>query len=217
MNDSVIWTGRVPLSSITWVFDESKRFSFSPSFEKKRQETWKYMTQHYPWIYDGELLALDDLSVENSALKLMMRSIRFSQLVTHERNGLRLPESLGSLGFQAVITNSNNTHLLIGERAQSSDYKPGFITLPGGIFETSDMQSSLQDACLRELREEIALPLNEQSMFSIALIRDTNHTGSIILVEGKASASFTSSELNSGTVAGNEEWEGNKLWWLREH
>ncbi|MFX1513652.1 MAG: NUDIX domain-containing protein [Promethearchaeota archaeon] len=211
---NILWTGHIPLNSIKWTLDSSKHFTFSSSFKHRRVTLWEFMINKYPKIYDGTLLVLDNFFIEDATINLIMRSMKFSQVLVYIRDKLQLPESLGPLGVQFLITNPLKTHILIGKRANASEYMPGALAQPGGMFEMSDIETSVLDACLRELHEEVNLEVNEETMTLLALYREYNLIGSNILVEVVTDEDFSEKELTQQKIEGNEEWKSNQLWWF---
>lgn len=213
-NRSILWEGRIPLSSVLWRFNSSKPLEFSSAFEERRQFLWKSMQIQYPHLYDGEILILSHFSFENTKLILYTRSIRFSQILVHLKDGLKVPE-YGSLGFQAIITNPpSHSFLLVGERSHESEYKPGFLTIPGGIFEADDTKNSLINACLRELTEEISISLNRSSFYLVAILLEASYLGTCLLVEVEILLDNENPILTGQKIFGNEEWEKNQLEWI---
>ncbi len=209
---SSLWEGRIPLSEVSWSFDPTKRFHSSPSFEKRRQQVWNSMHNQFPHLYDGEILILDDFFIEKNVLKLNTWAIPFSVILVHQKDNLKVPK-YGSLGFQAIITDPSHSYLLIGERSHGSDYRPGYLTLPGGIFETSDLEKSLVEACLREINEEIPIGINEESFHLIAILPEVKQLGTCLLVEAETTERYYQSDFNH-KISGNEEWEKNQLEWI---
>ncbi|MFX0211265.1 MAG: NUDIX domain-containing protein [Candidatus Hodarchaeota archaeon] len=209
--EEILWEGRIPLSSVKWTFNPNKTFNFPPKFENRRQQIWNSMCKAYPHLYDGEILFLEDYSLEKESLKLYTRTIRFSEILVHIEDDLRVP-NYGSLGFQAIITDSTHAYLLMGERAHTSEYKPGYLAIPGGIFEKNDSRKSILEACLRELEEEIVIDVDQESFYLVAILREASKLGICLLVEVETMKNVSSSE---GKVDGNEEWERNQLEWIK--
>ncbi|MFX1285512.1 MAG: NUDIX domain-containing protein [Promethearchaeota archaeon] len=208
-----MWEGRIPLSSVTWTYDPKKHFWFPPSFEERRLQIWYSMLSHYPHLYDGEILVLDHFFLEKGILRLSTRSVRFSKILVHMKDNLKFPK-YGSLGFQAIVTDPTHSYLLIGKRSHFSEYKPGYHTIPGGMFEKSDINNSLIDACLRELTEEISIDINPKSFYLIAMLLEANHLGTCLLVEVETKEKLSSSNNHESKILGNEEWENNQLEWI---
>ncbi len=209
---SILWEGRVPLSEVSWSFDLTKRFHVSPSFEKRRRQVWNSMHNQFPHLYDGEILILDDFSTEKNTLKLSTWGIPFSVILVHQNDNLKVPK-YGSLGFQAIISNPSHSHLLVGERSHVSEYMPGYLTLPGGIFESTDLEKSLVEACLREINEEISISTIEESFQLIAILPEIKQLGTCLLVEAETTETNNLSDSNH-KIIGNEEWENNQLEWI---
>ena len=211
---SILWEGRIPLSEVSWSFDPTKKFSISPSFEKRRHQVWKSMHNQFPHLYDGEILILDDFFVETkkNTMKLSTWGIPFSIILVHEKDNLKVPK-YGSLGFQAIITDPSHSYLLIGERSHESEYMPGYLTLPGGIFESSDLKKSLVKACLREINEELPLSIKKESFHVIAMLSELKQLGTCLLVEAETTENLSLS-ISNHKIVGNEEWEKNQLEWI---
>ncbi|MHA1450017.1 MAG: NUDIX domain-containing protein [Candidatus Hodarchaeales archaeon] len=200
------------IDKVHWKYDRLKKFEFSETVKKLCQKNWQTMIKRFPKIYDGTLLVLDDYWINDGELQLRLRNMRFSELIYHVEERMRLPESLGPLGFQTFVVNRERTHFLIGKRSLASEYMPGSLTIPGGMFEEEDAGKSVTAACLRELQEELELYVDESSFRAIALLREKNDIGSILLTEVMI-AEIVSLDTRRG-IKGNEEWEGNELQWL---
>ncbi|UCG00859.1 MAG: NUDIX hydrolase [Candidatus Heimdallarchaeota archaeon] len=206
--EEILWEGRIPLSSVIWTFDPNKTFKFSPLFEEQRQQIWNAMCKTHPHLYDGQILILNDFSFEKNILKLNTWTIRFSCIQVFLKKNLEVPK-FGGLGFQAIITDPTYSYLLIGERAHTSEYKPGYKAIPGGIFEESDSKKSLLEACLRELKEEIQIDVNPESFFIIAMVREASKLGTCLIIEVE-----TREDVSQQSLYGNDEWESNQLEWI---
>ncbi len=149
-----LWSGKFPISDVIWTFLPDKKFEFSTKFPNEKNEHWKSYLLQFPNLYDGDLLFLDNFSVKERMIVLTTRSMKFSTLTYLERNKIKLKESLGSIGFQLFIRDPIGDNFLLGKRAQSSEYKPGYYTIPGGMFEVDDSNDSVANACLREINED---------------------------------------------------------------
>lgn len=149
--------------------------------------------------------------MEANDLKLSVGTIRFAQMMTHERLDIPIHDGHGSLGVQVAIFTANRRHLLVGERSHNSDYRPGWLTIPGGIFEVTDVSGSITKAINREMREEVMLKLR-QSFLLRAILKMHPHTSTALLVE--AQLAETENIDVSRAVKGNEEWEEKILRWL---
>lgn len=132
----------------------------------------------------------------------------------HDKGKIPFKSSLGSLGFQCVVLNKNRNAFLIGERAHTSDYKPGWLTLPGGIFELDDTKKAVQKACLRELTEEVTINVKIKSLRLRAILREQNNLGTILLIEAETDSNVPRERIKRTKVGGNEEWENNELEWI---
>ena len=166
-----LWSGKIPLFDVNWTFLQHKKFDFSNEFLKDKNRYWKKYILQFPQLYDGDLLFLDDFSVEGKRMELTTRSIKFSTLTYMISKNIKLSESLGSLGFQLFVCDPKGEKFLLGERSQSSEYKPGHYTIPGGMFEVEDSIDSVANACLREIKEELYLDLDPNTLIGCRFSR----------------------------------------------
>ena len=90
---------------------------------------------------------------------------------------------------------------------------PSYLTLPGGIFESTDLEKSLVEACLREINEEIPISINKESFQLIAILPEVKQLGTCLLVEVETTETSNLSDSNH-KIIGNEEWEKNQLEWI---
>ncbi|MHA1971443.1 MAG: NUDIX hydrolase [Candidatus Hodarchaeales archaeon] len=210
MKPEILWSGKMPLDKIIWTHTEKEPDIFSQEFLTASQKFWKEKQTEIPSLYDGNLVLLDKYLLQGEVLSLHTKMIKFSKILYSVQNNISLPSTLGSLGFQTFIwrQQQNQRKILVGERSSSSEYMPGFLTVPGGMFESFDTQASLEKAVMRELGEEIDLELNSQDLNLIAILREQHSLGTILLLE-----TFVISETLDH-ISGNEEWERNVLSWV---
>ncbi|MHA2167750.1 MAG: NUDIX hydrolase, partial [Candidatus Hodarchaeales archaeon] len=209
-----LWSGQLPISDVIWTFLPDKKFDLSSKFLREKNEHWRNYLLQFPLLYDGDLLFLDNFSVEDGRMVLTTRSMKFSTLTYLERNKIKLTESLGSLGFQLFIRDPMGENFLLGNRAQSSEYKPGHYTIPGGMFEVDDSVDSVTNACLREINEELHLTLDPNTIFLTAILRELNNLGSVLLLECSLDKKIHSHFLEQKKLVVNEEWEGSNVYWF---
>ncbi|NPE09297.1 MAG: NUDIX hydrolase [Asgard group archaeon] len=207
------WKGRLPLSSISWHYDSSKNIEFSDSFNKSCNEFWLELRKEFSNLYDGKLLAIEDIEYSENSIVFHLGNVRFSQITYHYRKKLPLVGSMGSLGFQALVYNPTRTHVLVGQRFHGSEYRPGAFALPGGIFEVQDTDSTIVTACLRELTEEISIQVKPETMKMLAIFRELNHIATGIIIEVESKEEIRGNQDSFLQVDGNEEWEKKVLKW----
>jgi ADP-ribose pyrophosphatase YjhB (NUDIX family) len=207
----VLWKGCLALTTATWKFDPSWAYELPLELEQSRAAIWDQAKKDFPQIYDGELLCLTDYNCEANELTLHVGTIHFSQMMAHVTTDIPIHDGYGSLGVQVAIFTQERRFLLVGERSHDSDYRPGWLAIPGGIFEVVDANSSITEAINRELREEVALKFR-QSFTLRALLKMQPHTNTALLVEAQLAESETIDV--SKPVTGNEEWEDQILRWL---
>jgi len=207
------WSGNLPLSSVSWQYDSSKVIQFSDSFNKNCSEFWLELKKEFLNLYDGKLLAVTDIEYSENSIVFHLGNVRFSQITYHYKKKLPLSESLGSLGFQAIIYNPSRTHVLVGQRSLGSEYRPGDFGIPGGIFEVQDTESTIVDACLRELIEEISIEVIPETMKILAIFREMNQIATGMIIEMESQEEINVSQDSFSQVEGNEEWENKVLNW----
>ncbi|MFW9855704.1 MAG: NUDIX domain-containing protein [Candidatus Thorarchaeota archaeon] len=211
----VFWEQKITLSDVSWEHDPQYRFNFSSKVLRLSKLHWKELSRQYSALYDGRILVLQNISESSGVLTLTTSWIEFSLLAYHNRNELSIPGTHGVLGCKVLITNPKETHFLAGVRSQKSEHKPGFLMLPGGLFEISDINGTLQEACLRELREELEIQVQEDLMDLIAIIRGEKGNAAILMIHTKCGILGDGEAPDvSIPVAGNEEWQDNILRWI---
>ncbi|MHA1214354.1 MAG: NUDIX hydrolase [Candidatus Hodarchaeales archaeon] len=206
--ETPLWSGKVSLNNVLWTHKEEEPQIFSDEFNINCQKFWKRKSKEAPHLYDGNLVLLESFSFSGEKLNLKTKMIKFSKIFYCLQNEIALPKTLGSLGFQIFIWNQKKDHILAGRRSLSSEYMPGFWTVPGGMFESFDTRSSLKKAVMRELQEEIDLEINTENLNLIAILPEQHNLGAILVIE----TSISSRTMED--ISGNEEWEYNLLKWV---
>jgi ADP-ribose pyrophosphatase YjhB (NUDIX family) len=212
-HDLNIWSGKRPIADVIWTFLSEKKFQYSSKFIEKKNDYWRSFIREFPHVYDGNLLFLDEFSIEEKKLILITRSMRFSTLVYLNYKRIRLSESLGSIGFQIFIRDPNEEKFLLGKRAQFSDYKPGYYTIPGGMFEVDDCEDTVEKAILREVEEELSLCLDSSTIYLTNILRELNDLGVVLLLECTLDDKISSNILEEEKLPANEEWEEKYVYW----
>lgn len=211
---AILWKGDLPLSSLKWEFDTTKEIAFTLKIEEKIADFWQKAVQNKPTLYDGTLLCLHNIDYNSPEIKLILGFIPFSVVFYHYQNKLPLKVTMGSLGFQVLIYNPNRTHILVGERAATSDYKPGYLTVPGGIFEKDDLEGSIVTACQREIIEETSLETKSDSFKLLSIYREDHKVATGLLVEVETRNEIDVNEHSTLAISGNEEFENQQLTWF---
>ena len=209
-----LWEGSLQINNIFWDHNPHKSVSISSQELAKIEHNWKNQKKKYPNLYDGTILLLDEFIFEknNNRIRIKTQNLRFSILNYFVQNKMTLPETYGSLGFQVIIKTLNNTYLLLGKRSHLSEYKPLYWTVPGGMLEEKDVKHPFIEAVIRELSEEINLPININSFNLIAILPEISGNGIVLLLKA-----FVTNDINiSKHVSGNEEWEDHILYWISE-
>ncbi len=208
----IIWKGNLPLTALTWEFDTKAAVTFSREFEEKIENFWEKAIKKNPNMYDGTLLCVHKINCQKEKINLVIGYIPFSVVYYHYHNKKPLMVSYGSLGFQAKIYNPERTHVLIGKRA-ATQYKLGYYAFPGGILEKKDLQGTITEACLREIKEETLLEINAETFKLLTVYREDSKISTGILIEVETREEIAANEKESIKTPGNEEWEKQELTW----
>ena len=205
----ILWRGRISLENVHWSLSAEEEIRLELNLEKHRRNIWRETKTKHPESYDGKLLVLTDMRVKEHEMQLTTGYTRFSSVLTLEKFNLGFTK-YGTLGVQAIILSNDLSHILIGQRAADLMYCPLYLSGPGGMLETSDVEGSFQAACLRELMEEASVAISPK-MHLVAATMELNGTvGTVMIVVGKAAAETVLQE----PVVGNEEWENRSLLWF---
>ena len=214
-NNSILWIGDLTLEQLRWTLGPPEITSTPLDIEEEQKIHWKQMLKQYPHLYDGDLLLVKDCKITKEQISLILSPTKFSLVTFYYEKKIPFQDSLGSLGFQCVVLDKNRTAFLIGERAHTSDYQPGWFTVPGGIFEKEDVEGRIQEACLRELTEEVKVKVKEETLKLRAIIREQNDMGVILFTEIETNMIVPKERTYRTKIRGNEEWEKNELKWVR--
>jgi ADP-ribose pyrophosphatase YjhB (NUDIX family) len=209
----IMWRGNLPLSAVEWEFDTTAEIAFSREIEEKIKDFWEEAVKQYPTMYDGTLLCVHKINCQSEKISLVMGYIPFSVVHYHYQNNKPLTVTYGSLGFQAKIYNPERTHVLLGQRVSTSEYKPGYYALPGGILEKKDLQGTIAEACLREIKEETFLEINTETFRVLTVFREDHKVAIGILVEVETKQEIDAEKNAKLVIPANEEWEKQELTW----
>ncbi|MHA1909985.1 MAG: NUDIX domain-containing protein [Candidatus Thorarchaeota archaeon] len=192
---------------MTWYLTKEE-VELPAHLEVKREEIWKKTLANHPDTYDGQVLVLREFNFASDSINLGVGYIRFSNLMTLHKLGENL-NRFGSLGMQALVFTPDKKYTLIGERAPDSLYCPLYYSSPGGMLEMSDTEASVEDAVMREVREEMKLDVTSEKNL-IALAGELHGTVGVALLIELVSTQNVDVEK---PVDGNEEWKDRKLSW----
>ncbi|MGY5874283.1 MAG: NUDIX domain-containing protein [Candidatus Thorarchaeota archaeon] len=201
------WRGRIPLSKVDWSLIEEE-VELPAHLEAKREEIWNQTLASHPDTYDGRVLVLRELKFTSDNINLGVGYIRFSNLMTLHTLGESL-DRYGSLGMQVLVFTPDKKYTLLGERSPDSLYCPLYYSSPGGMLEMIDTETSVEEAVMREVREEMKLDVRAHKHL-IALVGELHGTvGVALLIELISDQNVDVDK----SVVGNEEWKGRKLSW----
>lgn len=135
-----------------------------------------------PDDYNGNLVFLNNFEQKGRNLFLNVDRISFSTVVYLAKHNIKISNGIGMLGVQYLVFSPSENYFLIGERSINQDYYPGSTTLPGGMLEVNDVDSSPEIALLRELKEEVPLNINYKA-YLIAIIGGWNGVSVTFLIK----------------------------------
>jgi len=209
-NLKVIWENKLPLDNIKWKKDNLKEYRLPEQFIPKIKSNWKKHLVKNPTDYDGTLLFLNDFHFERGFLILNVGYIKFSTVIFMEKNKIRVGQGIGMLGTQCLVFSPCKQYILIGERPLTQTYYPGAITVPGGMLEIVDLDKAPRKALLREIYEEISLPLTFNAYLRAILVGWNGVSVTFLLSTSVVdSYDFDPLEIIQGE---KDEWENNLRW-----
>ncbi len=209
-NINVLWEGVLPLDCIKWNKKRLYEFQLPSKYDSKVKSCWDTHIIENPNDYDGKVLFLDSFHFKDKNLNLNTSYIKFSTITFMEKNDIRVQKGIGVLGAQYLIFSPNKEYFLVGERALNLSYYPGATTFPGGILEIDDLNKSPKEALLRELNEEVNLPL-KKDMFLTAILDGFNGISVTFLITINTLDSYHFIP-NESLPADQDEWNKDLVW-----
>lgn len=202
------WRGKIPLIDVEWNFSPEKECILSDELESYKNQIWDETLVEFPETYDGEVLVLDKFQFNEKGVKFALSFIRFSRILTLVKKQMKGP-GLGTLGFQAIIFTEDKKHILAGTRSEKSQYCPLFHSVPGGMLEVNDTKGHFENACMREIKEEVKIELaSEKSL--VGIIPELHGTiGVVTIISATAIGKYDLKKR----VSGNDEWKDQELSW----
>lgn len=210
MKYRVIWEGCLPLSSVYWHKVSPQEYQLPFELAEKKSQIWLDMKAKYPNIFDGKVPLLDSFEFKSNALHLDVSMIRFSSLTTLNQLEVGFEGNRGSLGVGCFVLSPCREYVLIGRRALSLDYCPGWLSLPGGILGEADTTTSPSESFMREIFEEVKAPLKKEANL-VAMIKGCHELSVMFLLETQFSEEFAFSSQQK-IPGGDNEWEGDLYW-----
>ncbi|MHA2364703.1 MAG: NUDIX hydrolase [Candidatus Hodarchaeales archaeon] len=210
VKSDVLWENTNNIEEIKWLHDSKHQYHLSNEYFDEKNRIWNLEKEKYPEIYDGTLLFLKEFNIQKSVLNLTTGTIKFSTVLTCKGLGLNYTKGYGVLGVQCLIFSPNSKYILIGKRKLNQSYCPGNLTIPGGMLEESDVKISPEKALMREIYEEVDIPL-EKDVIIKAILREHNALSAIVLLQAflKTNLPF---DKHIQVESQSDEWEGNLKW-----
>jgi len=206
----VLWEGNLSLQKISWHIPLLPEYHPSREYETAINVNWKEHKAKYPNDYNGTSLFLYDFTLLDDKLTLLVGTIKYSVFIYLYKNNIQINTGLGVLGVQSLVFSPNQTHFIVGKRSSHQQYYPKSIALPGGICEKRDFELSPSKSLVREINEEIPLPLEPEN-FLTAILTGWNGVSTTFLITTtiKHTSNFNFGEVISGDP---KEWDGNLRW-----
>lgn len=210
MEIQAIWEGQLPLENIVWDKQLNYEFRLPRELDSQRDANWNQFLKANPKAYDGKLLFLRNFEFKGDNLALKVGYVRFSTIVFMEEKKLTVEGGSGVLGVQCLIFSPCNHYILVGERLLSEPYCPGLTTVPGGMLELTDLENKPSVALMREVHEEVFLPLQPKVTLR-SIFSDRSHVSAGFLISSTLDDSykFDSHQCIQGE---GDEWEDNLRW-----
>ena len=202
-----LWNGKIDLKLVKLNYSDKYNFQPNEYLKNKRDEFWSKEKAKHPEIYDGQILFCRNFEVKEDSLVFNVGCIQYSFLNLILRESVKFDGAIGYFAFRSKIKNPKNGAFLIGQKSSSAQFDPNFYTLPGGLFELSDLGRHVIYGCKREIEEEIGVEIDKNSLNLIAINKHRRNNGVILIVECKIDPQHVNS------IEGNYEWKKDGLKW----
>ncbi len=210
-NLKAIWEGKFPLDRIKWRNKSLKEFQLPNKYKSKIEVNWNKHIKKFPKDYDGNLLFLDNFQIKEKYMYLDVDLIKFSTVIFMVKNRIPLKKGIGMLGTQCLIFSPNKEYILVGKRSLSQIYYPGAIVNVGGMLEYEDLEKAPKEALMREICEEIHLPLESDALLKAILV-GWNKISVTFLTSTTINATYNFNPNEEVFPADKIEFEGNLRW-----
>ncbi len=115
------------------------------------------------------------------------------------------------LGTQCLVFSPDKKYILVGKRSLSEIYYPGAIVNVGGMLELNDLEKQPKDALMREVYEEIQIPLKFDASLKAILV-GWNKISVTFLISTTIIASHNFDYKKEVIPADKNEFESNLYW-----
>jgi len=206
-----IWEGELPLDQIMWRNMSFKEFQLSNKHESEIKVNWDKHVKDYPSDYDGKLLFLENFQFEDNYIYLDISFVKFSTIIFMVKNKIPVKKGIGMLGTQCLIFSPNKEFILVGERSLSQNYYPGALVNVGGMLELDDLKKTPKEALMREVYEEIHIPLESDALLKAILV-GWNKISVTFLTSSSISTCYSFNPDEETIPADKHEFESNLHW-----
>jgi 8-oxo-dGTP pyrophosphatase MutT (NUDIX family) len=206
----ILWEGTLSLNHIKWNNKNFSHCEYFQEYELAAKTNWNKHIKIYPYDYDGTLLFLENFHLENNFLHLSISLTKFSMINYLLKQNILLERGYGALGTQYLIFSPNRDYILVGERTHTQSYFPGAINVPGGILEREDLTHNPSEALIRELKEEVSIPLQPQ-FYLRAILGGWDNVSVTFLISGVID-NHQKFDPEQTYPSDRYEWKGNLRW-----
>jgi 8-oxo-dGTP pyrophosphatase MutT (NUDIX family) len=209
-NFKCLWNGILPLNDVRWGKLTPNEYNLPEKYTNLIKKYWYDHLKKFPKDYDGKLLFLQNFYFKNEILYLDIGKISFSTVIFMASKGIRVQSGIGMLGVQCIIFSPDGNFILVGKRPKNVNYYPETMTIPGGMLETRDLSLKPNNALMREIYEEVKLPLKEEWKL-ISILNGWNGISVTFLLQTDLSKNYKF-DPDEFIVAEKDEWLNNLYW-----
>lgn len=135
--------------------------------KSKIKEFWNKARKETPTLWDGELLCVDEMNIDenNQKINIICRKSHYSHYLYNERIGIERKYSCSSL-IAGCIFETDDGYYVIGELSRETSY-PGCLQVSGGSADNDDIVNGNIDVIntiKRESKEELNLDLDNKNL-----------------------------------------------------
>ena len=150
------------------------RAPLPPAVERTVDAAWRTILATEPQLFDGRLLSVRDLRVEDGTAKIEAEIASYRDFVVQRRG-------LADLGVRPLgvtgITRAGDGVLLGRRTAHVTQYPGVWEPVPAGSVSPSDAADVLEDQLLAELREEAGIGRDEVEAIAVVGVVDDEADG----------------------------------------
>lgn len=133
----------------------------------KINEFWKKVEEENPALWDGELVCVDELDIDDKKhnIDIICRKSHYSHYLYNERIGIDRKYSCSSL-IAGCIFETSDGYYVIGELSKETSF-PGCLQVSGGSTDNDDVSNghiNVINTIKREAKEEVNIDLDDKDL-----------------------------------------------------